>query len=970
MNSSPSDPLVFLESRRKNRLLLPIWVAVIGLTASLGFTWAAQKHLFGVLDSYRPLFVWSLGMVTTGILVWITFVWRRRSLSEVGRELDSRFNSKNRLETVAELSASYSPMALAQRDETAKLVEEKANPKQLSRIFLRLGLLMIVSLLTLHVCIVMSWGVGFLRRPAKPEVPQVLVEKLPIAEITWESPLSEMKATKIEEVPLSAIAESTTGLESLSLEVAVNGEPRKSIPISEASLASGRHPLKVPLYLDELEVEPYDVISYHLRAERKFHKKLPPTLSELQFIQIRPFREDVGMCDGSCNGEGLLNLLKKLKTVQLRLMKQNFLLAASELPRNQDPWDSENKLVANEQETLASKDQEALDFAVKQGAPPPIVDAMTEAASYMSSAAESMHTQQNNKAATVQGKALALITNCEKFFTKTIGSSSKPKAPDPFHDEQRFTLPPRPQKENELEMAEKMQAEVIADLNEAGEDSEKTAQQAKKQTDIRRKLTEAVRKMADIGSTPEEVETALQKAQEAAKQAETQLRACDSAAALEPATRALQQMRTAMAGLKQQAVGAFAEAQSQLNNAAAEAQKLSKDEGSNSAKNEKKEGKEKGKGGEQLDSTVTNDLAAAEKIQGEIVQGLDGENGTSEDAARYIEKQKEADHWLAEAERKTEADRSAFRETRVALQNARADAKQVESQLGEAKDAVAAREPAARVLQRIRAALGSLKREATLAHAQGNTKRSGDNEKSSSEKDGASGQDGRSSIGSLRAALIREALRQQEVGSSKAAENLAGMINELGEHPKGDPQAEEKRLRELALRAAAEQIALLSNAQAVAQVLAELRRVQANIESSKRSDEKKTGKQTKPSNSQQAALNAEIVQDLETAAQKAILLSQSSKAEEFSKQLLQAIQNARRGSSDGVGILLNPETMSEPLAGLIFLLEQGPPDSKRTEIISQLEMNEAPPAYRSSIARYFEQLSHETHPSVGPSPSP
>src|SRR5437899_2795702 len=53
----------------------------------------------------------------------------------------------------------------------------------------------------------------------------------PKAAIKWKTPEAETKAAPIEEVPLEAVADSTSGLRDLALEVEVNGDPRPSIPI-------------------------------------------------------------------------------------------------------------------------------------------------------------------------------------------------------------------------------------------------------------------------------------------------------------------------------------------------------------------------------------------------------------------------------------------------------------------------------------------------------------------------------------------------------------------------------------------------------------------------------------------------------------------------------------------------------------------------------------------------------------------
>ncbi len=184
-----------------------------------------------------------------------------------------------------------------------------------------------------------------------------------VASIRWKSPEAETQATAVEEVPLAAHAESSNGLRDLTLEISLNGEPKLSIPISLEKLDSaGPSEIETSLYLDQVEgAQPYDVVSYYLRARRVGADTLPDTASPVQFVQVKPFRDDVRERRGGGEANPGFPMVKALKGAQLRLMKENFLLAHADLARTDAAWKEENMRVGREQDVLEKKTQEVID---------------------------------------------------------------------------------------------------------------------------------------------------------------------------------------------------------------------------------------------------------------------------------------------------------------------------------------------------------------------------------------------------------------------------------------------------------------------------------------------------------------------------------------------------------------------------------------------------------------------------------
>ena len=137
----------------------------------------------------------------------------------------------------------------------------------------------------------------------------------------------------------------------------------------------------------------------------------------MQFIQIRPAQTDVeqkGKIDP--DAAHMLSLLSSLKLAQLRLMEANFTLSRLADSKDDPSWQKENSSVATDQKNLATKADEACDFAVSKNGPPLIAKNLGEARSLMIDAAKAIESRNNNDATKPQGRALALIAECEKLF--------------------------------------------------------------------------------------------------------------------------------------------------------------------------------------------------------------------------------------------------------------------------------------------------------------------------------------------------------------------------------------------------------------------------------------------------------------------------------------------------------------------------------------------------------------------------
>lgn len=462
----PTDslPPTLVREYQQRRVRVPVLLtASVGLAISLSVIYWLHPTLSRMPNWHRVSGPWLLALAATALACGIVWRWRRVPKAEVARELDRQWSAKNRLEAATELGESNSPLTAAQHAEAAAFLTRTPKPR------FRWDLLLMgvaTILLIAHLGTATVWIEQAPKPP--PEAP-------PRASIQWKSPKAEIKATPIMEVPLVAVAESSSGLKNLTLYVSINGEAGKAVPIPAEPLAkAGSAEIKTSLLLDELGVEPFDMISYYLQADRIYSGKLPPTASPIQFIQVRPFRDEAIILkpkkgNGKFDMIEFLEMITKVKIAQLLLLKQNFVLTHAEIDHRDVAFREENDRVGHDQDLLANKTDELKQLAIANGVHPLVIDKLGQAEPLMREASSKILSTRNQEGLIPQGKSLSAITAIEKLVRKIIPppgqSNSKPGVKDPFADEQRFKLKPRESTvAGKLEELARQQEKLVADL--------------------------------------------------------------------------------------------------------------------------------------------------------------------------------------------------------------------------------------------------------------------------------------------------------------------------------------------------------------------------------------------------------------------------------------------------------------------------------------------------------------------------
>ena len=451
MNSGQPTSDFLVRVRRQARGTLLAWAAATDLLA-LALIEATRLGWI----AWGEEAAWVAMAATLFLLGWWFKRVRRLTPAVLARDLDARWALQSRLEAAMEMAGHPSAWAEAQRNDASQKIADREPPGALPW---TAGLIFLVAALCMvgfegGVVAWRTWrphpagavaaappgATPAAKDPAKP--PAAVPQKR--ASIVWKSPDTEIRATAIEEVPLTAYAESEQGFRAVSLVYSINGGSEVSVPLDATALGDsakgGGHELTPSLYMDELKVKPFDLVQYHLAGELNVPAPGGPVASPPQFIQIRRPQVDMGLGGG---GDGkLIGMLYALKTAQLQLIKENFVLIHTPGGKSDADWRPENQRVATEQTRLAGTADETRKAAAAENVPAEMLGDLEQAGAAMNDAGKEIGAEANETAATRQNRALALIIACEKFFGQAAGGQPPP-ASDPFADGQKFTLPPR-----------------------------------------------------------------------------------------------------------------------------------------------------------------------------------------------------------------------------------------------------------------------------------------------------------------------------------------------------------------------------------------------------------------------------------------------------------------------------------------------------------------------------------------------
>ena len=182
-------------------------------------------------------------------------------------------------------------------------------------------------------------------------------------EIVIKEPGRDIKATKLEEVRVLAEATDDYGVENMTLMYSIgSGEAREleaeTVEVIENKIISGAY----VFYLEELDVEPGELISYYAQATDNNIRTGPGTsTSELYFIEVRPFNERYMQMDAegqqAAEGQPFPNLIADQRTIIKNTWKH---IHSRPSPMTED-YQSAVKQIGVEQDQLKDKTQRVAD---------------------------------------------------------------------------------------------------------------------------------------------------------------------------------------------------------------------------------------------------------------------------------------------------------------------------------------------------------------------------------------------------------------------------------------------------------------------------------------------------------------------------------------------------------------------------------------------------------------------------------
>ncbi|MCC7415780.1 MAG: hypothetical protein IT176_01475 [Acidobacteria bacterium] len=145
---------------------------------------------------------------------------------------------------------------------------------------------------------------------------RVLEDRPP--EVRIVEPASDRPVTKLEEVDIEASADDDYGVESLELVYAVRGGAETVLPLGPMKpqpSVQGRR----TLYLEDLDVEPGDFISYYVRARDVARgRRSSQTRSDMYFLEVQPFDQQFRLAESQAQaggGSGVDDLVRAQKEI-------------------------------------------------------------------------------------------------------------------------------------------------------------------------------------------------------------------------------------------------------------------------------------------------------------------------------------------------------------------------------------------------------------------------------------------------------------------------------------------------------------------------------------------------------------------------------------------------------------------------------------------------------------------------------
>ena len=245
-------------------------------------------------------------------------------------------------------------------------------------------------------------------------------------EIVIKEPGRDIKATKLEEVKVLAEATDDYGVKNMTLKYSIgSGEaqelPVETVEVKAKKIISGAY----VFYLEELDVEPGELISYYVQATDNNMRTGPGvSTSELYFIEVRPFNERYMEMDAETQqgpeGQPFPNLIADQRAIIKNTWKH---IHSRPAPMTED-YQASVKRIGKEQDQLKDKTQritDELSMSMRDAnVDPEMLMNLEEAIAKMSAASDELFAIKPKKALPQEQDALELLTKAMMELDKVL----------------------------------------------------------------------------------------------------------------------------------------------------------------------------------------------------------------------------------------------------------------------------------------------------------------------------------------------------------------------------------------------------------------------------------------------------------------------------------------------------------------------------------------------------------------------
>lgn len=300
-------------------------------------------------------------------------------------------------------------------------------------------------------------------------------------EVRITDPGMDLKVTKVDVVPLQIEAAANQPIKEVRWFSTVNGAAETDHALPPP--AEPRYGVFRPdIYLDEWNLSDWDVMTYYAHATTEPKNSYA---SEVYFLEVRPFREDILKMPGGEGGKAYQTLseISGLINRQQHVIRQTH--QALQKPPEQEAWRAQDrKKLADAEQDLSDSAQHLYAKMAAEMENKPIGDALDNLAKAQMSLDDASQNLQKNVMPEAQNKertALSELVAARKMFQKAV--TDNPRAFDDQNSDQQ-DVPPVANQSNKLNQMAEFRNEAKA----AREFVQKTLE---KQRDVERRSRNA-----------------------------------------------------------------------------------------------------------------------------------------------------------------------------------------------------------------------------------------------------------------------------------------------------------------------------------------------------------------------------------------------------------------------------------------------------------------------------------------------